>query len=64
MNEPIVDYSGVYLELKARVDQIWQEILSQNFSEARTLCLETKILSQQLRDQLAQQHPGDGHVPK
>jgi len=64
MNEPIVDYSGVYLELKARVEQIWQEILSQNFSEARTLCLETKILSQQLRDQLAQQHPGDGHVPK
>jgi len=64
MNEPIVDYSGVYLELKSRVEQIWQEILSQNFSEARTLCLETKILSQQLRDQLAQQHPGDGHVPK
>jgi hypothetical protein len=64
MNEPIVDYSGVYLDLKARVDQIWREILSQNFSEARTLCLEAKILSSQLREQLAQQHPGDGHVPK
>lgn len=64
MNEPIVDYSSVYLELKSRVDQIWGTILRQDFVEARTLCLEARILSKQLRDQLAQQHPGDGHVPK
>lgn len=44
--------SAQYRELRVNVHNIWEAILNQNFTLARDLCSETRVLAQDLKDKL------------
>ncbi len=51
-NDKIVHVSAAYRDLRVQVHNIWEAILNQNFTLARELCSESRVLAQELKDKL------------
>ena len=56
------DYSEGYLEMKRRVDEVWQLILENRFSEARLACDAIVVEARLTKAMIGAQHPKEtGH---
>jgi len=58
----MIDYAESHHRMKKLVDQVWQLLLQQQFSEARALCDTIVVEARLTKAQIAAQHPKEtGH---